>query len=389
MKIHTRLLFVAAFLANNVRALATPKKILLCFDGTGNSPNQFGEAVDKGDALGNPTTQTITNVLKMHLLAGGSIDNQKGQHIDGQHSIYSKGVGTYGGKVFGSLNQIMGGINIQFRDMESKLSLVYEEGDTLYITGFSRGSACARKFACEISEKGIKVKGRKGRIMNPRIELLGVFDTVSDQVGKNLLFLNAKLVHHLPSSRPLGENGKVAANINRAVHLVSMDDDRSEVFSPLPFPPTLMGKEDRVHQVWFPGQHGDLGGWQVHTDLSDGALLYMKKQFEEAGITFLDSGEVRPEAFVLPKKMFDWGTTAKPVLTNDDLKIKPNPCGIANNANGQESYRVVCAVEDDTAIDNGEVLVHESVFQRKMGTLPDGITYKPNPLLKQPYTIVS
>jgi hypothetical protein len=388
MKIQTKFLFVAAFLANNVRAFATPKKIILCFDGTGNSPNQFGEAVDKVDALGKPTTQTITNVLKMHLLAGGNIDNQKGQHIDGQHSIYSKGVGTYGGKVFGSLNQIFGGINIQFRDMERKLSLVYEDGDTVYITGFSRGAACARKFACEISEKGIKVKGGKGRIMNPRIELLGVFDTVSDQVGKNLMFL-AKLSHRLPSSKPLGENGKVAANINRAVHLVSMDDDRNAVYSPLPFPPTLMGKEDRVHQVWFPGQHGDLGGWQVHTDLSDGALLYMKKQFEDAGITFLDFGEVKPEAFLFPKKMFDQGTAAKPVLTNDDLEIKPNPCGIANNANEQHSNRIVCAVEDDMAIENGEVLVHESVFQRKMGPLPDGIKYEPNPLLKQPYTIVS
>jgi hypothetical protein len=385
MKIQTKLLLVAAFLAKNVRA----KRIILCFDGTGNSPAQFGEAVKEGDALGNPTTKTISNIVKMHLLAGGNIDNKNGQHIDGQHSLYSKGVGTYGGKFFGGLNQLFGGINIQFRDMEKKLSLVYEEGDTLYITGFSRGSACARKFACEISEKGIKVKGREGRIKNPRIELLGVFDTVSDQVGKNHMLLNVKS-HALPSSKPLGENGKVAANINKAVHLVSLDDNRQAIFAPLPFPPTLMGKEDRVHQVWFPGQHGDLGGYTVNTDLSDGSLMYMKKQFEEAGITFLDSGKVKPEAFAPPKKMFDGWTTAKPVVTNEDLKIKPNPCGIGNIANKQRSYRPVCEVEDDKAIKNGKVLVHESVFQRKMGTLPDGIdAYKPNPLLKQRYSIVS
>jgi hypothetical protein len=70
--------------------------------------------------------------------------------------------------------------------------------------------------------------------------------------------------------------------------------------------------------------------------------------------------------------------------------MKPDPCGIANNRNNYTSHRVVCAVEDDKAIENGGVLVHESVFQRKMGPLPDGIKkYEPNPLLKQPYTIVS
>jgi hypothetical protein len=252
--------------------------------------------------------------------------------------------------------------------------------------------ACARKFACEISEKGIKVKGREERIMNPRIELLGVFDTVSDQIGKNSIVLNT-LLDRMPSSEALGENGKIAAKINKAVHLVAMDDNRFDKFSPLPFPPTLMGKEDRVHEVWFPGQHGDLGGWQVHTDLSDGALLYMKKQFEEAGITFLDSEEVKPEALVIPR---NWWTTDAAVLTTDDLKIKPDPCGLGNNVNppgpppGPDYLRIVCAVEDDKAIENSEVLVHESVFQRKMGPLPDGLSaYVPNPELKQPYTIVS
>ena len=381
-----QLFFVAAFLATNVRALAPAvgKKILLCFDGTGNSPNDAGKELTGLDAMGNPTTQTITNVLKMHLLAGGNIDN-KAHSIDSQCSLYSKGVGTYGGRVFGKLNQVLGVIKVQSSNMERKLSLVYEEGDTLYITGFSRGAACARKFACDIAKKGIKVKGRRARIKNPRIELLGVFDTVSDQVGKNQISESSKL-HRLPSSESLGEDGKIAANINKAVHLVALDDDR-QFISPMPFPPTLMGKEDRVEEVWFPGHHGDLGGWQVHTDLSDGALLYMKTQFEGAGLTFLDSEEVKPEAFVLPKPRFGSATTDAPVLT--DLKIKPNPCGIANNANTQGSHRIVCAVEDDKAIENGEVLVHESVFQRKEGPLPVGITYKPNPLLKQPYAIVS
>lgn len=56
-----------------------------------------------------------------------------------------------------------------------------------------------------------------------------------------------------PSSEPLGEDGKISHNIGEGVHIVSLDDNRMW----RGFTPTLMGKEDRMYEVWFHGEHGD------------------------------------------------------------------------------------------------------------------------------------
>ena len=70
------------------------KKLIFCFDGTGN------EAEDANSSrsllgLGGIKDASITNILKLHLLLGGNLKTHPiGQ---AQMSFYYSGVGTYGG----------------------------------------------------------------------------------------------------------------------------------------------------------------------------------------------------------------------------------------------------------------------------------------------------
>ena len=69
------------------------KKLILCFDGTSNRPEDSVE--DSG--LLSIEDKRITNVLKLHLLLGG--DMKDGTHIDGQHSFYFSRIGTRGSRL--------------------------------------------------------------------------------------------------------------------------------------------------------------------------------------------------------------------------------------------------------------------------------------------------
>ncbi len=68
------------------------KKIILCFDGTCNDPF---DAIQSANYLGSIKDDSITNILKLHLLLGG--DLKKSGSVTEQISLYYPGVGTYGG----------------------------------------------------------------------------------------------------------------------------------------------------------------------------------------------------------------------------------------------------------------------------------------------------
>lgn len=69
------------------------KKLIFCFDGTGNEPE---DAVQKHDKDGGIEDNNISNVLKLHLLFGGTLDKEPIDFQGRQKSIYFRGVGTSG-----------------------------------------------------------------------------------------------------------------------------------------------------------------------------------------------------------------------------------------------------------------------------------------------------
>ena len=194
-------------------------KLIFCFDGTCNDPEDSGDFFEDS---------SVSNILKLHAFFGGKLNPLNGVHekIDGkdpeQRSFYYSGIGTRGNWLKQKLNAMFappyGDMDDILNDAENDLDDKYKQGDEIYIFGFSRGAAIARMFASHID---IEVK------------FLGVFDTVAATRGS--LDLNPETY---PASGIVFENGTIGDHIKKAVHLVSIDEKR------LAFQPTLFNVDD-------------------------------------------------------------------------------------------------------------------------------------------------
>ncbi|MEO9966861.1 MAG: DUF2235 domain-containing protein [Reichenbachiella sp.] len=168
----------------------------------------------------------------------------------------------------------------------------WQNGDRIYIFGFSRGSAAARILASKIHKEGIPasvkitlkpkvnketnvieqridaVEYDRSKEKKVRIEFVGVWDTVSSFGAPNnfLRMLGFR-------EKDMFTDQHIAENINRAVHLLAMDETRNE------FVPSLMNhKENVTHEVWFPGVHSDVGGSYLRNEIGQITLHYMFKK---------------------------------------------------------------------------------------------------------------
>lgn len=123
------------------------KTLIFNFDGTGSEPRdaeQFSSDHFKEDT-------SISNILKLHLLFGGKLKNSPVTPFSNQLSFYYQGIGTKGSRLKRLLNQALAPraddvasiLNQALNDFKQN----YTIGDTLLLTGFSRGAALARRFA--------------------------------------------------------------------------------------------------------------------------------------------------------------------------------------------------------------------------------------------------
>lgn len=254
------------------------KKLIINFDGTGNEP---GDAMAHNDDI--REDENISNILKIHLLAGGNLENTA-QAIDGQQSFYYPGVGVRGGFFKRLWRQAFAAKapEIIMSEALEDLEQVYEKNDRLYIFGFSRGAAIARLFASRLAKNGIQTA--KGSLdPQPVVSFLGVFDTVA-AFGKPNLDKATR-----PVSDVVFEDGTISPIIRNALHLLALDENR------LAFRPTLMNHEARANEVWLPGVHSDVGGGYDKDGLSDNALSYMLNQSTLFGLSFFGAARDIPE----------------------------------------------------------------------------------------------
>lgn len=275
------------------------KNIVLCSDGTGNrdikgrGTNVFKlfEAVDLNDHRTNPT-------------------------LDQQLAYYDDGVGSRGNTFFRALGGAAGyGLKRNVKDLYRALSRVYDEGDRIYLFGFSRGAFTARTLAGLIGACGI-VKGEslpttnalreaveaayvayrsrygsaltnavrraRGRPDSQRvieafqraypvhtnvgIDFIGVWDTV-DAVG--LPFALSGLVNRLVYQFKFPTQ-TLGPHVAHAYHALAIDDAR-QAFEPV----LWVGPDDRIEQVWFAGAHSNVGGGYPKQGMSLVALDWM------------------------------------------------------------------------------------------------------------------
>ncbi|RMG56380.1 MAG: DUF2235 domain-containing protein [Gammaproteobacteria bacterium] len=271
------------------------KRIVICADGTWNSPEQ-----------GEPT-----NILQ---IARG-IRPVDATGIE-QVVFYDWGLGTDRKRISGGISG--DGIDKNIMDGYRFLVHNHEPGDAIFLFGFSRGAYTVRSLAGFIRNCGLlrrehadripeayRLYRKRNRNTGPDaplardfraryavaditpIEFLGAFDTVG-ALGIPLPFWGT-----LGEAEFLFHDTEPSRIIRHARHAVSIDENRQD------FEPTLWSDKPGLdlRQAWFAGVHADIGGGYRERGLSNCALRWMLDEARACGLVFEDHLEqaARPD----------------------------------------------------------------------------------------------
>ncbi|MGE0626640.1 MAG: DUF2235 domain-containing protein [Hyphomicrobiaceae bacterium] len=260
-----------------------PKYIAICLDGTSNTPDM----VENGFAA-------TTNVFKLFAMLkadkqgmfapGHTFDASLcKRYQDKQIGFYYAGVGNkYDDD---PLHQLLGmatglGSDDVLERAYLDLVRVYQEGDRLVIVGFSRGAAIARLLARAIDARGVPRTVWTIKLFNTHrtlwsskkkhaiaTDVLACFDTVgSFGIAKTIGNINFQQIN-------LFKDMSVPESVRQAYHMVALDEQRDS------FEPSLMdpdpNRPERIVEVWFAGDHANIGGGWAADRLSDITLDFL------------------------------------------------------------------------------------------------------------------
>jgi uncharacterized protein (DUF2235 family) len=368
------------------------KRLVCFFDGTWNKP----EDADP------------TNVVKLQRVIppvdGGGIAQvvhyELGIATEAALGDLTFAVGAIG---FGVGSRIQGGYRFLCEN--------YEDGDEIYLVGFSRGAFEARSLAGLIALAGIarsaapeashevwdcyesnklarnpaRVKALRAAAHFPvRIKCVAVWDTIGNL---GIPFVRKSLIKELLAFH----DTKLAPTVDVGLHALSIDEPRG------PFSPTLwtlkkgtaLPPGQIVEQVWFPGCHANIGGGYKNCALSDIALLWMAERLTQT--TGLAVGLERLRATTKPDPL---GQQVSP--TSDGVYrvsyLLPFVRLIKQNRKGISALRrAFLGSWRTSALPAGEVPVNESINEsalarlgkrvpQRRGEALSEITYRPRTL---------
>lgn len=306
------------------------KRIILLSDGTGNSSASLFK----------------TNVWRLYQSLDLDRTNQDTQQI----ACYNDGVGTSTFKPLALLGGVFGyGLKRNVLHLYTFACQHWEEGDEIFIFGFSRGAFTVRILAGLIADQGlllkqddatlayathdiyrqyrtkktvtisfpqlfqlfrwlrdrvIHVRRRLGHQIEykrcqqtegPKIKFLGVWDTVA-AYGSPFAELTRGIDKFVfPLSIP---DRKLRPEVLHARHALALDDERDT------FHPLLWDEQDlkdakgcqdteRLKQVWFAGMHADVGGGYPDDSLSFHPLNWMMQEANKACLRFIEDAQKR------------------------------------------------------------------------------------------------
>jgi uncharacterized protein (DUF2235 family) len=297
----------------------TGRRIAIFCDGTSNSPDML----DDGEPAATNVHKLYWALLKDERQHGwydpgvgtdtssDSVDAQRAQSAFERIGLRRAAKTLGGWRRIRMVIEAATGLGITENIVQAYAEIVkrYRPGDALYLIGFSRGAYTARcvagviarcgllrpenvGLAAEVvalyktrraSERNVPIAKSLIHARTPRIEMLGVFDTVGS-LGVpmwgwwfNLRQLRSKALSTSP-----------VAICENVYHVVAMDERRAQFF------PTLFDKPDphkdaaaqRLHQVWFRGAHADVGGGYARRGLSDITLDWMLRAARTHGLRF-------------------------------------------------------------------------------------------------------
>lgn len=266
------------------------KRIVICFDGTWNTPADENLPEEE---------QVETNVRRFY----ESVHPTGADGIE-QVKWYDRGVGTQWFDRFAG-GSTGAGLDLNILEGYKVLAENYQDNDEVYVLGFSRGAYTARSLVGMIRNCGLikkrnlgfrtamaygiyrtredsvdSVTARLFRSMFSReikIKFVGVWDTVG-ALGVPLEFLS-KFNMRLYEFHDTGLSGIV----NNAYQGIAIDENRKDYDVCLWDPSDKPGQT--IEQRWFIGAHCDVGGGYPDRRLSDMALRWMQDRASELGLT--------------------------------------------------------------------------------------------------------
>ena len=265
------------------------KRIVICFDGTWNKPSD--EALP-GDQ------QVETNVRRF-------CESVKSLSPNGAKQIkwYDQGVGThwYDRFIGGAIGA---GLELNIVQGYEFLAKEYDEGDEVYVLGFSRGAYTARSLVGMIRNCGLiqpkhlelrvamaygiyRTRGddadsltaklfRSSFCREIKIKFVGVWDTVG-ALGIPLDILkdvNMKFYEF--------HDTKLSGIVENAYHAIAVDEHRQD-YGVCMWNPEVQPRQ-KLEQRWFMGAHCDVGGGYQDRRLSDMTLRCMQDKASASGL---------------------------------------------------------------------------------------------------------
>jgi uncharacterized protein (DUF2235 family) len=257
------------------------RNIVLCFDGTNNE-----------------YAATNTNVVKLYAMVDKSTNDQV--------TYYQPGIGTFAPPgIWGKLKKwfitrldlaVAWLLKEHVTDGYRFLMRYYQDGDHIFIFGFSRGAYTARALAAMLHKVGLltqgneellsfawkQFKGEKSQTVytgfrdtfcrRVHVHFLGLWDTVSS-IGWAWHPKYLQFTANNPS-------------VDIVRHAVALDERRAYFVQNLWGHDPATGTD--VLQVWFPGVHSDVGGGYVESEagLSKIALKWIVGQAKGFGLRF-------------------------------------------------------------------------------------------------------
>jgi uncharacterized protein (DUF2235 family) len=229
-----------------------------------------------------------------------------------QQPFYDDGVGSDGNAFLKVTGGAFGtGLWTEVKEGYTALAQVYEEGDEVFLFGFSRGAYTARSLGGMIAAAGLPTANfddslvneafsayrdkdnradilgtltPKYKLFDAKIRMIGVWDTVGS-LGIPAMFGGVD-----PIVYGFLDTG-LHPDVLNAYQALAIDERRWE------FPPTLWtpapAPGQTIEQVWFAGVHCDVGGSYPETGLSDITLSWMMGKARTLGLEFDDAAWTR------------------------------------------------------------------------------------------------
>jgi uncharacterized protein (DUF2235 family) len=271
------------------------KRLVICCDGTWNRPDRV----------------PVTNIEKIARTVGSDLQDTDGVQ---QLVLYLSGVGTRGYLLDRILGGAFGyGLFANIRAAYRFLALNFDDGDEIFVFGFSRGAYTARSLVGMMARVGLltrralvedklaeaearyrsRTAGATGFTDSPQdfkrkychpetpVALLGVFDTVG-ALGVPGAVLGAHQFH----------DTRLDDIVTCARQALALDERILELEPCLWEADEEHRRRDeasgRVEQVWFTGVHVDVGGGYAESGLSDTTLLWVVTEAKRRGLVFDD-----------------------------------------------------------------------------------------------------